>query len=142
MKAIVDILAVYGMSILDKSSKYKYSRMFFKVLNSFESPKLQCIVAEGLCKLFLADILYKTDKRSLFGNVILQGDPTTTTTNKGDDDDEDDDDDANEEEETDREHENIYLKLLYLFISIPTLNQIKNYNKFYHFVYQFMLFLG
>ena len=30
MKAIVDILAIYGMSILDKSSKYKYSRMFSK----------------------------------------------------------------------------------------------------------------
>ena len=119
MKAIVDILAVYGMSILDKSSKYKYSRMFFKVLNSFESPKLQCIVAEGLCKLFLADILYKTDKRSLFGNVILQGDPTTTTTNKGDDDDEDDDDDANEEEETDREHEKHLFEAIVLIYFNP-----------------------
>ncbi|KGU11873.1 condensin complex subunit 3 [Candida albicans 19F] len=115
MKAIVDILAIYGMSILDKSSKYKYSRMFFKVLNSFDAPKLQCIVAEGLCKLFLADILYKTDKRSLFGNAIQGGgggggggndDPTTTN-------------DDETEEETDREHEKHLFEAIVLIYFNP-----------------------
>lgn len=59
MKAIMDILATYGMEILDKDSKYRYSRLFYKSLLSYDKPKIQCIVAEGLCKLFLADILNK-----------------------------------------------------------------------------------
>ena len=65
-------------------------------------------------QIVLADILYKTDKRSLFGNAIQGGggdDPTTTN-------------DDETEEETDREHESIYLKRLYLFIS--TQHQIKS----------------
>ncbi|RCK57346.1 Condensin complex subunit 3 [Candida viswanathii] len=57
MKSIMDILATYGMEILDKDAKYRYSRLFYKSLLSYDKPKLQCIVAEGLCKLFLADIL-------------------------------------------------------------------------------------
>ena len=70
--------------------------------------------------------LYKTDKRSLFGNAIQGGggggdDPTTTN-----------DDETEEEIES---MKSIYLKRLYLFIS--TQNQIKNYNKFCHFVFQF-----
>ncbi|KAL6452908.1 YCG1 Condensin complex subunit 3 [Candida maltosa Xu316] len=60
LKAIMDILATYGMNILDSNFKYRYSRFFYKTLLAFETPKLQCIVAEGLCKLFLSDVLNKS----------------------------------------------------------------------------------
>jgi condensin complex subunit 3 len=56
MRAVVDILSTYGVSIMDARVLYQYGKLFYKALNSFEMPKLQCVVAEGLCKLFLADI--------------------------------------------------------------------------------------
>jgi len=55
-KAIVDILSTYGVSIIGSQGLFHYARLLYKSLNTFEMPKLQCIVAEGLCKLFLADI--------------------------------------------------------------------------------------
>ncbi|KAG2735746.1 hypothetical protein G9P44_001960 [Scheffersomyces stipitis] len=60
MKAIVDILSKYGASIIAPSNWFMYARLFYKSLTSFKMPKLQCIVAEGLCKLFLADIFNST----------------------------------------------------------------------------------
>lgn len=56
MKAIVDILSTYGTSIMDSRALYLYGKLFYKSLNSYEMPKLQCVVAEGLCKLFLAEV--------------------------------------------------------------------------------------
>ncbi|CAI5758698.1 unnamed protein product [Candida verbasci] len=55
IKSIIDILSIHGISILSKEEKFKYSRLFYKALTS-RSPEIQCVVAEGLCKLFLADI--------------------------------------------------------------------------------------
>ena len=82
--------------------------------------------------MFLADILYKTDKRSLFGNAIQGGggddDPTTTN-------------DDETEEETDREHEKHLFEAIVLIYFNPNTKSNQNYNKFCHFVFQFMPFL-
>ncbi|CUM67719.1 uncharacterized protein PRCAT00005424001 [Priceomyces carsonii] len=57
VKAMVDILSTYGPSVIkEKMLIYSLARNFHKNLNQFDMPKLQCIVAEGVCKLFLADI--------------------------------------------------------------------------------------
>ena len=83
-------------------------------------------------QIVLADILYKTDKRvyleMLFKVVVvmmIQLPPMTMKLKK----------------KQIESMKSIYLKRLYLFISTPTPNQIKNYNKFCHFVFQFMPFL-
>ena len=60
-------------------------------------------------QIVLADILYKTDKRSLFGNAIQGGggdDPTTTN-------------DDETEEETDREHEKHLFEAIVLIYFNP-----------------------
>ncbi|KAK6203080.1 nuclear condensing complex subunit [Scheffersomyces amazonensis] len=56
IKAVADILSTFGTSILTGNILFMYARLFYKSLTSFKMPKLQCVVAEGLCKLFLADI--------------------------------------------------------------------------------------
>ncbi|CAH2352634.1 condensin complex subunit 3 [[Candida] railenensis] len=60
IKVIVDILSTHGISVLDVEGQVdslSLAKLFYKVLRLYEMPKLQCVVAEGLCKLFLADIL-------------------------------------------------------------------------------------
>lgn len=60
VKIIVDILSTYGVSVLDVEGgvdSLSLARLFYKILRIYEMPNLQCVVAEGLCKLFLADIL-------------------------------------------------------------------------------------
>ncbi|KAK6463397.1 nuclear condensing complex subunit [Scheffersomyces coipomensis] len=56
IKAVADILSTFGTSILTGNVLFMYARLFYKSLTSFKMPNLQCVVAEGLCKLFLADI--------------------------------------------------------------------------------------
>lgn len=60
IKVIVDILSTHGVSVLDiegQVDSLSLAKLFYKVLRLYEMPKLQCVVAEGLCKLFLADNL-------------------------------------------------------------------------------------
>ncbi|KAL7664237.1 Nuclear condensin complex subunit 3 C-terminal domain-containing protein [[Candida] zeylanoides] len=60
VKVIVDILSTHGTSVLDiegQVDSLSLAKLFYKLLRLYEMPKLQSVVAEGLCKLFLADIL-------------------------------------------------------------------------------------
>lgn len=60
IKIIFDILSTFGISVLDIEGgvdSLSLARLFYKILRIPEMPGLQCVVAEGLCKLFLADIL-------------------------------------------------------------------------------------
>lgn len=62
-KAIVDILSTFGAGVIkDKSMLFSLARNLHKSLNQYEMPKLQCIVAESVCKLFLADIINDSPK--------------------------------------------------------------------------------
>lgn len=60
VKIIIDIISTYGTSVLDIEGgvdSLSLARLFYKILRNFEMPELQCVVAEGLCKLFLADVM-------------------------------------------------------------------------------------
>lgn len=62
MQIISDILSTHGIGILDVESEdavdlLSLARLFYSLLKNYEMPKLQVVVAEGLCKLFLADLL-------------------------------------------------------------------------------------
>ncbi|CAN3361539.1 condensin complex subunit 3 [Diutina catenulata] len=56
MQSIVDILATHGIKVIEIDNLFQYARLFHKCLNQYDSPKMQGVVAEGLCKLFLADL--------------------------------------------------------------------------------------
>lgn len=71
-KIVFDILSTHGVSILDESAENTESvdslslaRLFYNLLRSYEMPSLQAVVAEGLCKLFLADLLNDFGKGKL-----------------------------------------------------------------------------
>ena len=60
IKAIVDILSVHGLSVVGRGKEVdslSLSRLFSKILRLYDDHEAQAVVAEGLCKLFLADIL-------------------------------------------------------------------------------------
>lgn len=60
VKTIIDILSVHGLSVLDVEGcvdSLSLARLFYKLLKLYDMPNMQCVVAEGLCKLFLADVL-------------------------------------------------------------------------------------
>ena len=62
MKTIFDILSTHGVGILDAEGEdavdsLSLARLFSSLLKMHDMPKLQATVAEGLCKLFLADLL-------------------------------------------------------------------------------------
>ncbi|EGW31462.1 chromosome condensation complex Condensin, subunit G [Spathaspora passalidarum NRRL Y-27907] len=57
MKAVIDILSIHGVSIIG-TNIFSYARLFYKSLTNYDMPGLQCVVAEGLCKLFLTDIFH------------------------------------------------------------------------------------
>lgn len=76
IQAMVDILATHGMKVLPNRNMFVVARMFHKSLVSFDYPKIQCVVAEGLCKLFLGDLFAaKGDEASpeveLFESLLL-----------------------------------------------------------------------
>lgn len=61
-KILFDILSTHGVGILndegeDSVDSLSLARLFYSLLKSYEMPRLQAVVAEGLCKLFLADLL-------------------------------------------------------------------------------------
>ncbi|EEQ38546.1 putative condensin complex subunit [Clavispora lusitaniae] len=61
-KIIFDVLSTHGVGILDSGEgnsvdSLSLARLFYSLLKTYEMPRLQAVVAEGLCKLFLADLL-------------------------------------------------------------------------------------
>jgi len=61
-KILFDVLSTHGVGILsdegdDSVDSLSLARLFYSLLKSYEMPALQAVVAEGLCKLFLADLL-------------------------------------------------------------------------------------
>lgn len=62
MNTIFDIISTHGVGILDAEGEdavdsLSLARLFYSLLKLHDMPKLQATVAEGLCKLFLADLL-------------------------------------------------------------------------------------
>lgn len=94
VKIIVDILSTYGVSVLDIEGgvdSLSLARLFYKILRIYEMPNLQCVVAEGLCKLFLADILTDFGKG---GKLNVNNDDDEEVV----DEDEDEDDEGDDED--------------------------------------------
>lgn len=69
-KIIFDVLSTHGVAILDDEGEesvdsLSLARLFYSLLKTYEMPQLQAVVAEGLCKLFLADMLVDFGKGEL-----------------------------------------------------------------------------
>lgn len=69
-KILFDVLSTHGVGILsddgeDSVDSLSLARLFYSLLKSYEMPSLQAVVAEGLCKLFLADLLVDFGKGDL-----------------------------------------------------------------------------
>ncbi|KAG0668341.1 chromosome condensation complex Condensin, subunit G [Maudiozyma exigua] len=71
LQVIVDIFSVHGTSVLDGEGKVdsmSIHKIFYKVLKNDEHKECQVVAAEGLCKLYLADLFTDDD---LFEALIL-----------------------------------------------------------------------
>ncbi|AQZ16330.1 YCG1 (YDR325W) [Zygosaccharomyces parabailii] len=71
LQVIVDIFSVHGLNVVDGEGKVdsiSLHKIFYKVLKNDDLPECQVVAAEGLCKLFLADIFTDDD---LFETLIL-----------------------------------------------------------------------
>lgn len=71
LQTIVDIFSIYGNEVVNGEGKVdsiSLHKMFYKVLKNNNLPECQVIAAEGLCKLFLADIFTDDD---LFETLVL-----------------------------------------------------------------------
>ncbi|CCC70779.1 hypothetical protein NCAS_0F02950 [Naumovozyma castellii] len=71
LQVIVDIFSVHGTAVVDGDGKVdsvSLHKIFYKVLKNNELPECQAVAAEGLCKLFLADIFNDDD---LFEAFVL-----------------------------------------------------------------------
>lgn len=71
LKVIVDIFSVHGISVVDGEGKVdsiSLHKIFYKVLKNDDLPECQVVAAEGLCKLFLADVFVDDD---LFETLVL-----------------------------------------------------------------------
>lgn len=69
-KILFDVLSTHGVGILsdegdDSVDSLSLARLFYSLLKTYEMPALQAVVAEGLCKLFLADLLVDFGKGEL-----------------------------------------------------------------------------
>lgn len=70
MQIIFDIVSTHGVGILDIEGEdavdsLSLARLFYSLMKNHEMPHLQAVVAEGLCKLFLADLLVDFGKGEL-----------------------------------------------------------------------------
>ena len=71
LQVIVDIFSVHGTDVLDGEGKVdsmSIHKIFYKVLKNDEHKECQVVAAEGLCKLYLADLFSDDD---LFEALIL-----------------------------------------------------------------------
>lgn len=62
IQVVFDLLSTHGVGILGGDSEFavdalSLARLFHTMLREFDHPKVQAVVAEGLCKLFLADLM-------------------------------------------------------------------------------------
>ena len=82
LQVVIDIFAVHGNVVVDGENKVdslSIYKIFYKVLKNDKLPECQSIAAEGLCKLFLADIFTDDD---LFEALILSYFSPFNTTNE------------------------------------------------------------
>lgn len=82
LKVIVDIFSVHGCDVVDGEGKVdsiSLHKIFYKVLKNDDLPDCQVVAAEGLCKLFLADVFTDDD---LFETLILSYFSPANTTNE------------------------------------------------------------
>lgn len=71
LQVIVDIFSVHGNAVVDGTDKVdsiSLHKIFYKVLKNDNIPECQVTAAEGLCKLFLADVFTDDD---LFETLVL-----------------------------------------------------------------------
>ena len=71
LQVIVDVFSVHGNTVVDGEGKVdsiSLHKIFYKVLKNDGLPECQVIAAEGLCKLFLADVFTDDD---LFETLVL-----------------------------------------------------------------------
>ena len=71
LQVIVDIFSVHGSRVVDGEGKVdsiSLHKIFYKVLKNDDLPDCQVVAAEGLCKLFLADVFTDDD---LFETLVL-----------------------------------------------------------------------
>lgn len=71
IKVMFDILSVHGSKVLDVEDgvdSLSFHKLLYRTLKSADIPEVQAIAAEGLCKLYLADILSDDE---LFETLIL-----------------------------------------------------------------------
>lgn len=83
-KIIFDVLSSHGVGILDDKGdesvdSLSLARLFYSLLKTYEMPQLQAVVAEGLCKLFLADLLVNFGKGELHNSDDEQDEPQQET---------------------------------------------------------------
>lgn len=74
IKAIVDILSMYGIPIIEENKLHSYAKLLHNCLREYDYPKLQCVAAEGLCKLFLADIIGRganVEEQDLLQSLVI-----------------------------------------------------------------------
>ncbi|PSK39328.1 hypothetical protein C7M61_001937 [Candidozyma pseudohaemuli] len=62
IQVVFDLLSTHGAGILGGDSEFavdslSLARLFHTMLREFDHPRVQAVVAEGLCKLFLADLM-------------------------------------------------------------------------------------
>lgn len=71
IKVMFDILSVHGSKVLDVEDgvdSLSFHKLLYRTLKSSDIPEVQALTAEGLCKLYLADILSDDE---LFETLIL-----------------------------------------------------------------------
>ena len=82
LQVIVDIFSVHGTAVVDGDGKVdsiSIHKIFYKVLKNDEHRECQVVAAEGLCKLYLADIFTDDD---LFEALILSYFSPVNSTNE------------------------------------------------------------
>lgn len=62
IQVVFDLLSTHGTGILGGDSEFavdslSLARLFHTMLREYDHPRVQAVVAEGLCKLFLADLM-------------------------------------------------------------------------------------
>lgn len=71
LQVIVDIFSIHGSAVVNGEGKVdsiSLHKIFYKVLKNEDLPGCQVVAAEGLCKLFLADVFTDDD---LFETLVL-----------------------------------------------------------------------
>ena len=83
LKSIVDIFSVHGSVVVDGEGmvdSISLHKIFYKVLKNNDLPECQVTAAEGLCKLYLADVFTDDD---LFETLVLSYFTPMNSSNEG-----------------------------------------------------------